>query len=217
MQKAMYHISPETNRPNICRATIRNCPVGGQHYSSKEEARIAIESSHAKAYGNFPQQLTKTDKLNSYEREVRIFALSLMRKYGLNDWNFEFNRSKRSLGKCTYSTKTISLSKYFVNNNGELDEIEETIKHEIAHALCRPEDGHGPNWRKVALSIGSNGKRTADVEAFSEMKFFIKCPNCGFQHGMLRKPKKGMMERYYCPNCYKSNLGRIRLILLENV
>lgn len=41
-----YHISPTTGRPNICRATVRACPIGGQdeHYSSADEARNAYET-----------------------------------------------------------------------------------------------------------------------------------------------------------------------------
>lgn len=39
-----YHISPDTGRPNICRAQHK-CPIGGEdeHYSSKEEARAGFE------------------------------------------------------------------------------------------------------------------------------------------------------------------------------
>lgn len=42
-----YHISPKTGRPNICRATKKGCPLGGEqeHYKSKEEAQAAYEAS----------------------------------------------------------------------------------------------------------------------------------------------------------------------------
>lgn len=40
-----YHVSPTTGRPNLCRADVRDCPVGGDHYSTKDEARAAYESS----------------------------------------------------------------------------------------------------------------------------------------------------------------------------
>lgn len=40
-----YHISPDTGRPNRCTATKRACPVAGEHYDSKEEARQAYEAS----------------------------------------------------------------------------------------------------------------------------------------------------------------------------
>lgn len=43
-----YHISLKTGQPNICRATVKPCPVGGEneHYDSKEEARAAFEKSN---------------------------------------------------------------------------------------------------------------------------------------------------------------------------
>lgn len=42
---AKYHISPSTGRPNLCQATKKACPLGGEddHYSSKDEARAAYE------------------------------------------------------------------------------------------------------------------------------------------------------------------------------
>ena len=44
---AKYHISPTTGRPNLCHATVRACPVGGEneHYGTKEEAQTAFEQS----------------------------------------------------------------------------------------------------------------------------------------------------------------------------
>lgn len=44
-----YHISPDTGRPNICRAGKKDCPVGGDHYGSKEEARKGYERDMSKA------------------------------------------------------------------------------------------------------------------------------------------------------------------------
>lgn len=44
---AKYHISPSTGKPNICRAHIKPCPIGGAdaHYGSKEDAQQAFEKS----------------------------------------------------------------------------------------------------------------------------------------------------------------------------
>lgn len=44
---ANYHINQATGRPNKCTATKRACPVGGQHYPSKEDAQDAIEATAA--------------------------------------------------------------------------------------------------------------------------------------------------------------------------
>lgn len=42
-----YHISPTTGRPNICRASVRACPISSAdgHYDSADEARAAYETS----------------------------------------------------------------------------------------------------------------------------------------------------------------------------
>jgi hypothetical protein len=48
---AKYHINQTTGRPNKCTATKRACPVGGQHYPSKEDAQDGIEAA-AKAENN---------------------------------------------------------------------------------------------------------------------------------------------------------------------
>lgn len=41
-----FHISPTTGRVNICRATVQACPIGGDHYDSKESAHAAYESKN---------------------------------------------------------------------------------------------------------------------------------------------------------------------------
>lgn len=42
---AKYHISPSTGSPALCKAHVKACPVGGEHYGSKEEAQKAFEAS----------------------------------------------------------------------------------------------------------------------------------------------------------------------------
>lgn len=46
-----YHINQETGRPNICRATVKDCPVGGEHFNSKEEARAGFEAQQSGSFG----------------------------------------------------------------------------------------------------------------------------------------------------------------------
>lgn len=64
-----YHISATTGRPNICRATKRQCPLGGEedHYPTKEAARKALEAKDAKTYETFP----KTAKLRPGEKAMK--------------------------------------------------------------------------------------------------------------------------------------------------
>ena len=39
-----YHVNQNTGRPNICKASKKACPVGGEHFDSKEEALAGIEA-----------------------------------------------------------------------------------------------------------------------------------------------------------------------------
>lgn len=43
-----YHISPDTKRPNLCRAAEGNCPLGGgeePHFDNKVDARAYVEKT----------------------------------------------------------------------------------------------------------------------------------------------------------------------------
>ncbi len=81
-------------------------------------------------------------------------ARSLMDSHGLKEWNLRFDESIRSLGKCNYRDRIISLSRSHVLD-GKEEDIIDTILHEIAHAIAGPKARHGPEWKKVAIQIGA--------------------------------------------------------------
>lgn len=56
-----FHINPETGRVNICRATVKECPVSGQenHYETKAEAYAAREQSLTAELGTFAAPVKK--------------------------------------------------------------------------------------------------------------------------------------------------------------
>ena len=69
-------------------------------------------------------------------QDAHELALRLMRHHNLlPTWKFEFDRSKVRFGKCSYGSKTISLSRHLVELNADV-EVRDTILHEIAHALA---------------------------------------------------------------------------------
>jgi len=106
-------------------------------------------------------------------------AKHLMRLHGLPcEWSFVFDRSKVRFGKCDYRRQQISLSRHLVELNGE-EEVQDTILHEIAHALAPRGAGHGPKWRSLAIAIGCNGRRCYGHEVARPMpKFKGTCPVC---------------------------------------
>lgn len=57
-----YHISPESGRPNICRAEKQDCPVGGSHFDNKVEAKAYAENKLSEEHGGSFGNLSKNSK-----------------------------------------------------------------------------------------------------------------------------------------------------------
>lgn len=89
---------------------------------------------------------------------IEINRAEKITKQSLAGWKFTFNRTKRSLGRCNYTKKLIEISKYHAQAR-TLEDITMTIRHEIAHALCGPFEGHSTVWQEVCRRIGGNGER----------------------------------------------------------
>ena len=93
-----------------------------------------------------------------------------LNKYGLTDWSVRLNQNadSRFLGLCSYKDKCIILSAHHIDIHPDVDVIN-TIKHEVAHALCQGH-GHDEVWAAKAREIGcdntlpcSNLSLSADV------------------------------------------------------
>src|SRR4051812_20322172 len=93
--------------------------------------------------------------MNLYE--AAHLARNLMSQHGLAGWKFTFDHARRRFGKCDYTHRRITLSRPLTLLN-TLDEVRDTILHEIAHALC-PKDGHGARWRAICRKIGAKPMR----------------------------------------------------------
>ncbi len=89
--------------------------------------------------------------------DARALAEAWIEQHGLHGWRFTFDRAVRRFGQCDYLRRTISLSAALTELNDE-HRVENTILHEIAHALT-PGANHGPEWKRVAASIGCDAQR----------------------------------------------------------
>lgn len=120
---------------------------------------------------------------------ARALARSLLTDHGLYDWDFVFNRRKRSFGLCDYTRRTIFLSFVLTEFNGEA-EVRDTLRHEIAHALAGPRAVHGTAWRKVAREIGAKPRRCYDADEVRQppTRYVLRCPSCRQETPCRRKP-----------------------------
>jgi predicted SprT family Zn-dependent metalloprotease len=155
--------------------------------------------------------------------ETRILANSLIKKHGLTKlgWRFEFDNARRRAGVCKYYSKTIGLSKYLLPHMSDAM-IEDTILHEIAHALVGSRHGHDRVWQRKAMEIGCNGKRcynpqkelaNYETTLAVQSKYTLTCPTCGRKSALHRKPKRDRS----CGKCSGGTYNpKHKLILTQN-
>lgn len=81
---AKWHINRRTNEPAECKATVRDCPVGGTHYDSKEDAYKAIEKEYAADFAKKTNSLSKAkaflSKYGSADPEINSIVAAAVGK-----------------------------------------------------------------------------------------------------------------------------------------
>lgn|SRR6267143_2008827 len=136
-------------------------------------------------------------------------ANELMATHGLTKagWVFKFDSAPRRFGVCRHHSKTIGLSRNLTLVN-ERPAVEDTILHEIAHALVARAHGHNRVWQAKAIEIGCNGLakynapgREGDVVEYLPWK--LVCPRCSHEKGRARRVNR----RFSCRRCATA-LGR---------
>ena len=147
--------------------------------------------------------------------QARTLANELMTKHGLIEkgWRFEFDHAKRRFGCCHYGTRTISLSRALVELNTEA-RVQNTILHEIAHALVGHGHGHDNVWKRKALEIGCDGNRCYSAENTQVVRGNLEavCPKCGHVHRKFKQPKRESS----CGKC-SNTFDRERLLIFKKV
>ena len=114
-------------------------------------------------------------------------AHRLFTEHSLTNYSFGFDRAVRRAGQCDFRARRITVSKHLVNNCS-MDEIEQVILHEIAHALVGKEAGHSKVWRAKAAQIGYRFERVNWEELAADVRGYKgTCPQ-GHEHFRIRKP-----------------------------
>lgn len=154
-------------------------------------------------------------------------AKELFEEHELYDWRFEFSREKKALGRCFYKAKKITFSEHYIESPRET--IENTLLHEIAHAIAGEGHGHDEYWKSVCRRIGAKPARLASPNTFEKSKaaqrynYVLKCVNesCAkqpqFKRFRLRRSKYGGTTCPYgmCPYCH-SNLKAYQYVYKES-
>ena len=83
------------------------------------------------------------------------FCRAELDKHGLKDWHIRLTMDFNVpfLGLCVYKDKCIILNAAHIDIH-PIDEVYNTIRHEIAHAIVGPGFGHGLVWEEKAREVG---------------------------------------------------------------
>lgn len=118
-------------------------------------------------------------------------------------WTFGFDRARRRLGACRPGPRRISLSGLLVPELSD-EEVEDTIRHEIAHAIDWERRGttrHDRTWKTVARACGAKPERTFDGDlSHEEAPYAAVCPTCGTNTGFYRQP----VRPHRCRSCHRA-------------
>ena len=129
------------------------------------------------------------------DRRSQAWAVAVMRSFGLDGWRFQYNRRLTSMGLCHHGLHRIELSIYLAERN-PLEEVLETLKHEICHALVGPRHGHDAVWKSNGDKVGCNPERCGQAD-MPEGRWRAVCNGCGATHDRHRRPSRPL----FCRGC----------------
>lgn len=119
-------------------------------------------------------------------------------------WTFDFDRARKRLGACHQHRREITLSSYLTRSLSE-DEVEETLRHEIAHAIDvekRGTTGHDATWKAIATACGARPERchSGPLPWDPKAPYLAECPSCEKRCNLYRQP----VRPPHCPDCAES-------------
>lgn len=116
--------------------------------------KYRISNSRIKKQKSFHCKLNNlSDKERKKLKWMEKRATELMQKHQVDNYKFVINNNSKCVGLCNAHTHTIAISLHHALNDDEC-EIENTILHEIAHALVGVHHGHKKIWQDKAKQLG---------------------------------------------------------------
>ena len=112
-------------------------------------------------------------------------------------WSFGFDLAPARAGVCRYRERRIDLSVSYCLAATRAD-IEDTVLHEIAHAIVGPKHNHDAVWKAKAREIGCQGERCHRVQ-HSVPRWVGEC-GCG-QQWFRQTLQRRMMRNRVCGKC----------------
>lgn len=162
------------------------------------------------------QTATATMTNNEVLDHIEAFAAAKIAEHlPPEGWTFSWLTTKRTMGLCDYRTKMVSASKIYVGI-ASVEQLENTVLHEIAHALAGFKAGHGFAWERACVAIGAEPKRLFDASQISPPYTWARsCPSCGPVAKYFSKPRS--KRSHSCGRCSGGAFNRDFLLFVEKI
>lgn len=146
--------------------------------------------------------------------EFATYARNVLDSHGLWYWEFKWDGGKRRAGLCDQGNNTISMSRHLFALRS-FEDSNNTLLHEIAHAIVGCEHGHNMVWQKKAAEIGCDARRTFKSKPEERVKGNWRpyCPTGDHFAGpqRFRRPKGYKERTWICTSCKK--IGAVRPVI----
>lgn len=148
------------------------------------------------------------DPRNARENAAHALFDTLRVAWKIEGWTLRVDtRARRRLGSCRYRKREVGISQHFLHN-AQWHDVEETIRHEVAHVLAGYKAGHGAQWKNFALLVGARPQRcSTELPAGSVPRptWVGSCQTCGREFKRWRLTRRTRTGR--CPRCYVPRSG----------
>lgn len=100
-------------------------------------------------------------------------------------------RAIRRLGQTRYALREIGISKHVFDMDTPI--LEDTVRHECAHARIGPGYGHGPVWKREAIRCGCRPRSHTKIsdDAMPKAPWVFTCAK-GCKGTRYRAPKQSL-------------------------
>ncbi len=98
---------------------------------------------------------------------VEIIARDLMEKHRVSYLDFKFSNDKSALGWCSNTHITVQKEHALIDS---IDDVINTILHEIAHTQAGLENNHNTYWEETAKELGVQYKYKKENNANQSKK-----------------------------------------------
>ena len=118
-------------------------------------------------------------------------------RHGVCKYNTQLNQKRFGERMGSQPTRnghhTIVINEKVFEDGGK-DEFLDVVRHELAHAVCYAIHGtsqkHNHKWKAMAAKLGADPSSSHHRRDRSdEYKYYIYCPNCGYEGGRTRMCK----------------------------